>query len=1046
MKQKFNKSLALILLCLFGCVSMYAQGVAVTGTVTDRSGAPLPGAVVFAKGTTATAMTSSDGRYSVRVNNLNATLVFSMVSFQTLEVPLNGRASLDVVLAENQELLDEVVVVAYGTQKRASITGAISSVSNRELIKAPTMSLSNVVGARVAGVAAVQSSGQPGSDAANLTIRGQGVIYIVDGIRRSSADFNGLDPNEVESVAILKNASAVAVYGLDASSALIVTTKQGSRNKMSITYSASAGISQNAHQQTWLDGPGYAYWYNKARNLDGDTEIFTQEMVQKMRTGTDGWGNTNWYDKIFGTGSRQHHNISASGGNDKVNFFSSLGYLQEKGNIQHFNYDRLNLRTNVNAKLTDALTFAVGIAGRVETRNAPRYSANPNDWHNIPQQAIRALPYVPETVERDGKVYNVSTPTASSPVSPMGALNESGYSRSNYAYIQSNFSLQYDAPWLKGLSAKFQGAYDLVYTFSKSLTTPYQLMAMSLPNASTTSLSYYLANDASGNSVSLTESAGRSYNFTTQTSLSYNNSCGKHNVSILALAETRENKSNSLGATGYGLDFIMLDELNKITNKTGNGEERIPSISGYSGHTRVAGFVGRVNYDYNNTYLLEASVRHDGSYLFGGMNTRWVTLPGLSLGWRMSNEDWFDMDWVNSLKIRGGIGKTAASGVSAFQWRNTMASSSNSLVLGDQSQSMIYASVLGNPNLTWEQSVDYNFGFDATLLNNRLGVEFDVFYKHRYDILTTISGSYPPSMGGYYFNYVNANEADYKGFDMTLTHQNTLGDFSYGVKLIWSYTYGRWLKYASDAENTPDYAKLTGKQIGAKRGFIAQGLFQTTQDIANAATISGSPVLPGYIKYLDRNGDGVISYAQDMGYVGKSSTPTHAGSLNLFGSWKGFSLDMLFSWGLGHTVALTGVYTSSGSEGVMDNTAFTKPFYHGGNAPQFMVENSWTPENTSTEFPRLSLVTVSSNNAYSSTFWYRDGDYLRLKTAQLAYDFPKKWLQTVNIDGFRIFVEGYNLFTFSELTKYNIDPESPAVNNGYYPQQRTFSVGVKLTF
>ena len=571
-------------------------------------------------------------------------------------------------------------------------------------------------------------------------------------------------------------------------------------------------------------------------------------------------------------------------------------------------------------------------------------------------------------------------------------------------------------------------------------------MAMNLPNANTTALTYYLTDDASGNTTSLTESAYRSYNFTTQTSISYNNTFGKHNISALALAETRENKNNTLGATGYGLDFITLDEFAKITNQAGNGSERVPTISGRSVHTRVAGFVGRINYDYDNKYLLEASIRYDGSYLFGGMNKRWVSLPGLSAGWLMNNEEWFNIPWVKNLKIRGGIGKTAASNLKAFQWRNTMVAERNEVVMGGLSQSMIYASVLGNPNLTWEQSIDYNFGFDAVMWNSLLGVEFDVFYKYTYDILSQTTGSYPPSMGGYHFSYANVNKADYKGFDLTLTHRNNIGNFSYGAKVIWSYTYGRWLKYAGDAENTPDYAKLTGKQIGAKRGFLDLGLFQTTDEIKNAATIAGAPVLPGYIQYVDRNGDGVISYAQDMGYVGKSSIPTHSGSLNLFGSWKGFSLDMLFSWGLGHTVALTGVYTSPGSEGVMDNTAYTKPFYHGGNAPQFLVENSWTQDNTSAEFPRLSLVTVSSNNAYSSTFWYRDGDYLRLKTAQLAYDFPKKWLQPLNVDGVRIFVEGYNLFTLSQLTKYNIDPESPAVNNGYYPQQRTFSVGLKLTF
>ncbi|MDD4610256.1 MAG: SusC/RagA family protein, partial [Bacteroidaceae bacterium] len=373
-------------------------------------------------------------------------------------------------------------------------------------------------------------------------------------------------------------------------------------------------------------------------------------------------------------------------------------------------------------------------------------------------------------------------------------------------------------------------------------------------------------------------------------------------------------------------------------------------------------------------------------------------------------------------------------------------SSENSVMLGGASQSMVYASILGNPNLTWSQCMNYNLGFDATLWNGLLGMEFDVFYKYAYDILTSISGSYPPSMGGYYYSASNANKIDYKGFDLTFTHRNRIGNFSYGAKLIWSYSYGRWLKYSGDAENTPDYLKLTGKQVGAKKGFLSEGLFQTQEEINNSATIVGSTVVPGYIKYVVRNGDGVVSFAQDMGYVGKSAVPTHTGSLNLFGDYKGFDFDMLLSWGLGHDIALTGQYTAAGASGVMDNTSFTKMFYHGGNSPLFLAENSWTPENTNAEFPRLSVVNISNNNAYSSDFYYKKGDYIRLKTIQLGYNFPQKLINKAGLTALRLYVEGYNLLTLSAVSKYNIDPESPAVNNGYYPQQKTYSLGLKMTF
>ena len=975
-------------------------------------------------------------------------MTFFCVGMATQEIKVGNQQVINVTLKDDVAALDEVVVVGYGTQKRGSITGAISTVSDKEIMKAPTMSISNIIGSRIAGVAAVQSSGQPGSDNASLTMRGQsGIIYVIDGIRRTSADFNGLDPNEIESVSILKDASAVSIYGLDANGAFIVTTKKGLQNKTSITYTGSYGLSENAQQQVWLDGPGYAYWYNKARELQGDAPVFTDEMVQKMREGRDGWSNTNWYKKLYGTGHRMHHNVSATGGNEKLRFFASIGYLKEKGNIDNYNYDRLNLRSNIDAKLTSNLSFTLGISGRVEKRDAPRYSADPDAWHNVPQQIIRALPYVQDTYEYQGKVYNVSTPTASSPVAPLASIKESGYSRSNNSYVQSNFSLKYDAPWLKGLSFKFQGAYDVVFNFGKVLSNPYQVMQVNLPNAETSTLTYYKAYDAVGNSIGLSESASRGYTFTTQTSINYDNQFGKHGVGVLLLSETRENKSNAFSAKGTGLDFTQLDELNNITNLTGDGKEKMPSIGGYSGFTRIAGFVGRLNYNYDDKYYIEASARYDGSYLFGGMNKRWVLLPGVSLGWRMNNESWFKADWVNNLKLRAGIGKTGtSSGLSAFQWRNAMTLTKNAVVLGGGSQSMLYASVLGNPLLRWSQCINYNVGVDATLWNSLLGVEFDVFYKYEYDKLSSVVGAFPPSRGGYFYSTANINECDYKGFEIALTHRNHIGKFNYGGKLIWSYAYGRWLKYAGDSDNAPEYQRLTGKQIGAKYGFIDAGLFKDEADIARSTTVVGYKVLPGYIKYKDINGDGTITAAQDQGYFGKSSRPTHTGSLNIFGDWKGFDFDMLFSWGLDNVVALTGVYTATGSSGVQDNTSFTKPFYHGGNSPTFLVERSWTPENPNAEFPRLEISGPSNNNGFSSTFWYRSGDYLRLKTAQIGYNFSKKMLKPLGVEGVRLYVEGYNLLTFSGLTKYNIDPESPSVNNGYYPQQRTYTMGVKVTF
>ena len=1029
------------LLILFMCVlsqNSFAQTM-VKGSVTEANGDPLIGASVTIKGKLTGTVTDINGNYSISVENNDAVLVFSFIGYTTKEIEVRNQQKINVQLQESTEGIDEIVVVGYGTQRKTSVTGAVSTISETELAKAPVVGVTNVLGARVAGITSLQQSGQPGQDGASLLVRGEGATYIVDGVIRS---INEIDPNEIESISILKDATSASIYGLNATSVVIVTTKRGKDGKLGISYNGNYGISQNTNQIKWLDGPGYAYWYNMARQMDGDEPVFTSDQVEKMKAGVDGWGNTNWYDEVFDIGTTANHNISATGGTEKVKFFSSLGTFQQKGNVDKFNYTRYNMRANIDAKLSDHITMVMNVAGRLDEHDRPNYSANPNDWHNIPQQAVRALPYIPKTITADdGKEYYTSTRTASSPVSPLAAIYESGYAQTRNTTIQTNFALNYDAPWMEGLSLKFMGAYDKFFQFNKSLIIPFKTMMAALPGTTTEDITYVPFENNSGN-TSLTESAYNSTNVITQSSVTYDRQFGLHKINFLGLAETRNAFSNSLGATGYGLDFLSLVELSMITNTTGNGEEKIPSISGGSSQSRVIGFVGRINYDYDNRYLLEVSFRRDGSYLFSGMDgSQWVNLPAVSAGWRINNEEWFQAAWVDNLKLRGGIGKTATSAVSAFQYLNLMNIQSNALIMGNQRQSMIYSSTLGNPSLSWAKAITYNVGTEFMAWKGLLGVELDVFYKYQYDLLGSVGGAYPPSMGGYYFGTDNVNKIDYRGFDFTITHNNKIGDFNYGVKWIGTLAKRKWLYYAGDSENTPDYRKLTGKEVGAQLGFIAEGLFQTQEEIDNSPTITGSPVLPGYIKYKDRNGDGKISYAQDMGYVGKSPYAKFQTSLNLNGSWKGFDFDLLLQSGLGRSVALTGVYSS----GVMDNTVFTRMFYHGGNTPEFVPENSWTPDNQDAEFPRLSLVTVSTNNAYSSTFWYRNGNYLRVKSFQIGYTIPASVISKSGFEKIRVFMEGSNLLTFSGLKKYNIDPEQPGVNNGYYPQQKTLSLGLSFS-
>lgn len=413
------------------------------------------------------------------------------------------------------------------------------------------------------------------------------------------------------------------------------------------------------------------------------------------------------------------------------------------------------------------------------------------------------------------------------------------------------------------------------------------------------------------------------------------------------------------------------------------------------------------------------------------------------MGWRISEENWFNKnDFISNLKLRGSIGLTGTTGISPYYFLNTLSFLNNpAVILGDEPRNGLLTSRPANVNLTWAKALQYNAGLNATLLGGLINMEFDVFYKHIYDILSAVDATYPDSFGGYVPGYKNNNAQDHKGFEISFQHDNNIGDFTYSVGLNGTYTKRRWLHYG-DSENTPDWLKLTGKQVGSRVGFIAEGLFQSQKEIDNSPLLEGKAVNVGDIKYRDRNGDGVISYDQDRGYIGKSAYPKFVGGFTIDAAWKGFDLAALFQGAVGRDVALTGTY----SGGIMDNTSMTRPFYHGGNSPKYLVENSWTEENPNAEFPRLSLVPASSNNAYSSTFWYRSGDYLRLKTLQIGYNFPQIGSDSNALKGLRLYIEGQNLLTISELTNYNIDPEMPGVSNGYYPQQQLISAGVNMKF
>ncbi len=1043
--RAFVLSLFILTIC---SQAIYAQS-AVSGKITDTRGEPVVGAVVLLKGTNTYSTSDIKGNYTIQAK-AGSVIEFTYLGMESQSVNYNGQTTINIVMKETAAALDEIIVVGYGTQQKSSLTGSVTQIKGSELLKSPANNISSVLGGRVAGVSSVQESGQPGADFAGLRIRGSraGVSYIVDGMPRS---INDIDPNDVETISILKDASSAAVYGMQsAGGVIIITTKKGKTGDSKITYKGSVGASMNANFPKFLDGPGYAYWYNKALELDGNNPIFTATQVGKMTNGddSDGWGNTDWIKETYKVGITEQHNVTATGGTDKIKYFASLGFLDQKGNVENFLFSRYNLRSNIDAKIAKNLTLTFGIAGSISDTRSPGYGAGGSmaagvstpDWLSVAEQAAYAHPYLP--------MYINGVPVASrnaynNAINPIAAATLSGNNKSVTSAIQTNITLRWDIPWVKGLNFNFTGGYDRSATVSKNFSTPYKVLLETIPSSTTSEITFGLTTDAR-NQVdrSLGEGYSQWSRILTQTSFNYVNTFGKHNVDAMLLMESRDYKTNKFAAYGKGFYFVELPELSMA---------RVPSdnpISGSSDANRSLGFVTRVKYDYDNRYLAELSARYDGSYKFAGnvSGKRWGLFPSLSLGWRISNEDFFRgvAPFVDNLKIRGSVGVLGSDPVSPYAFLSTMSFIGGSnptpqVIFNGQQQNALMTTAVANPYLTWEKMISYNLGFDASLWSRRLGVEFDMFYNYTWDILGS-QGAMPGSMGGYYTTYVNNNSVDSKGMDLMLTHDSRIGDFNIGAKLNLSYAKTRYLKY-QDSPNTPDYAKRIGKSPWMMPGLVAVGLFQSEAEIDNSAYIQGARPRPGDIKYKDLNGDGVISYAQDRALVGKPNRPELTAGLDLYGSYKGFDFSMLFTAGAMHEISLTATYYNYND----DNTIYTRPFKAGANSPVFLVEQSWRPDNTAGTFPRLSITPPNTNNAYASTFWFRDGKYLRMKSAQLGYTLPKSISSKIGSDNIRFYVEGTNLFTLSGLPE-GIDPERPGVTNGYYPQQRTIMGGLTISF
>ena len=1056
MKKKCNqtrkknlvfKSLFLTLF-LFATHATFAQ-VNVRGNVTDHTGETLIGVNVIIKNNKQGTVTDVNGNFSLTVPSANSTLIFTYVGFVEQEIALNGRTNLNVTMVQDAELLDEIVVVGYGTQKKISVTGSVAQIDSKELLQAPSANITSLLAGKLPGLSAQQSSGQPGSDGAALRVRGLSTMgaaaatLIVDGVQRNFAQ---LDPNDIASISILKDASSAAVYGVQgAGGVILVTTKRGTVQKPKISYTGKVSYNQNTQFPKFLNGPDFIKWYNKALVMDGKDPIFSEDLYNKSLNGDPEGkiGNTNWFNVIMKPGSYStHHNINVNGGSESVKYFLSAGYLSQDGIVDNFDFQRYNVRSNVDVNLNHGFRLELDLAARQEKRNSGYFGVGNQAWNNPITLASKIFPFLPTTYDGLPTVGHFNKNNTFNPT----VYNNVGYNNSVMNVLQSSAKFAWELPWVKGLEAGIKLTYDKDYTTSRSWANPELVNSYDIASNTYQEVLTNLGVTVNNTDI-FSNGVGQFYRRTLQPSVTYSNTFGKHDVSGLFLFEEAVQEGENLGATAVDFDVNTLHELdmgNDIQDKNGR-----PNVYGNSSIFRRAGFVGRINYAFDNRYLVELAARYDGSSRFPPTN-RWGFFPAASVGWRISEESFFAdyKDQIEQLKFRASAGVLGNDlNVGQFAYLNMMRKNPATIYIGDKEYISVYTAGEVNRDITWEKTATYNVGFDLVVNKGIFGMEFDLFYKHTTDILIGGGSLYPPSLGGNYPGTVNGGEVANRGFELVLTHQNRIGDVFYNVKGNVGWARNKILKM-NESPNTPANQKRTGRKMGEKMGFIAEGLFQSEEQIMNTPTLGHlqkiSQIRPGDIIYKDLNGDGQILSAQDYTFLGNSNFPELMYGLNLGASWKNFDASLFFQGAAIKDMFLSGVYNN----GAVDATVYTRPFHGNGNSPYFLIENSWTPENPDAEFARLTTVAaeVGNANGWASSWWMRNADYLRLKNAQLGYTIHSSSMKGVGVENIRLSLTGSNLFTWSGLNKYGIDPEAPEISNGYYPQQRTYEFGVNITF
>ncbi|MDO6802960.1 TonB-dependent receptor [Wenyingzhuangia sp. 1_MG-2023] len=985
------------------------QGVTIKGIVKDDGGMPVPGANVVVKGTNQGVITDFDGNYQIAVNTKNAVLVFSYVGYKDKEVIVGNQTTINVALEQDVSELDAVVMVGYGTVKKSDITGAVSSVNTEDINKTQNISIAQAIQGRAAGVSVSKSTGAPGATP-TVRIRGVGTVndaeplYVVDGVPIN--DVSTINMEDAQSIEVLKDASATAIYGSrGANGVILITTKEGKKGKSVISYRTYVGVQNKRDNLDVLNAEQWATIYNEALANDGepaDPDLIDPSSLESY----------NWKDAVYRTGIQQNHQLSASGGTEKSTYYVSFGYVDQKGIVKETNYNRTNFRVNN----TYQIKPKIKLGHSIQYANAKTISV-PNSGE--PQTRSSFVGYIIDPVS---PLYNTDgsfgAPTYSSTaVNPLG-LVKYGQSPSNKQSFLGNVFVEFDI--LKGL--KFRSNYGLqINNTEVDNFTP----AYSVSPVYASALSRYVLNRSQNKVMILSNT------------LNYNTTIKKkHSLNALLGQEIQELNANNVNTSRNGIP-------ESVANPTlSSGDISSVTNSGTASQSKLLSFFGRLNYSYDNRYLLTATYRLDGSSRFGA-NNKWAQFPSFALAWNLHNEKFYDLDFMNQFKLRAGWGETGNQNIPATATYDVLNIGTNyTFGSNDDTYTGVAPLTPGNPDLKWETTKTTNIGVDMAFLDNSITFSVEYFLKNTTDMLMSVPILYNT---GYNSNpYGNVGDIQNKGLEITANYKKTVKDFSFNVggnisfiknKVIALSGEGSLIQTGAAAAFKNISRTEAGHSLASFYGYEMLGIFQNQDEVDDNAHLNGTQ--PGDVQYRDINEDGVIN-DDDKTYIG-SPFPKFTYGINMDMSYKQFDFSAFFQGSQGNKIFNASDYYLEGDLGTNMNTN---------------ILNRWTGEGTSNSVPRVSFINNGINSQLSSRY-VKDGSYLRLKNIQLGYNLPKSMLSENFITSLRFYVAAQNLLTF---TKYDgLDPElgidttKPSVldigiDRGRYPTVKTFSLGLDVNF